>query len=75
MTKNDYLWKFVEDLEQLYLLSTSTYDRSQSGALFDALQRIADHVHGFPSSGSSNGIIYRFRAIPKEQNVIYKNAP
>lgn len=70
-SRNDYWWQFIEDLEKLYILSSTIFDRNIGNNIYTMLYQMIDYIHGNSDSGSIRGVIYGFKAIPQEQNTLY----
>ena len=70
MEKNDYLWKFIQDMEQFYILANEKYDMSNDSLFYSSIKKINNFIYGYDNI-SLNGVIYGFKLIPEEQNKIW----
>jgi hypothetical protein len=66
-TRNDYWWLFLEQLEQLYLLSLGAYDRETTSHFYGALTAISDFILG-ESRDFGQGVVYGYKMVPRDQN-------
>lgn len=65
----EYWWKFITDLESLYLLALNRVDNTDAGEYYLALQRASDYIYGFNQLDYSIGIVYGYEPLPSAQYI------
>jgi len=65
----EYWWKFITDLENMYLLGLNRVDNINSSEYYAGIKRSMDYIYGFDNLEYDQGIVYGHEALPAGQYI------
>jgi len=65
----EYWWKFITDLETLYLLALNKVDNVETSEFYADIKRAMDYIYGFNQLDYDQGIVYGHSPLPSAQYI------